>query len=730
MANHPLSGLRIAILLTATLVALPARAGGPSYLLTEAGEPYRWDNSQPILIGVDQGPLGRFSNEQANAIVDAALAEWQKVETARIQFQKGDPLGRDVTGTNLNTFLNELGNTVTPIIFDNDGRVTDALLGAGASRSAIAVGGIFGASGDGVITQGIVIINARAADGLFDPDDPAEEELTRQVVRAIGQMLGLGSTDANDELTFDGDVANNRAIPVMGITRVVGGSVSPTLDDRMTLSWLYPSDAIDSQTGIIRGKVLLPDGTTPIQGIAVVARNVEDPVNGVVSAFSGATFLNSDRNGSRDPNLRGAFEMRVPPGRYTLQIRPVRGNIGPLELVMPLPGGPKFYQATPSNDPTAATPVTVAAGGTAEVNIVANGPAAPAPQAAQEAEPNDAHFQAMRLPLSATIAGSASPTDPGQVVLDVGGGARDDVEDLYRIDVKEPSLITMQLSPQDPANLDLYLFIGVLGGAAPLQVNSNASGAGAEYLQLPVDPGVFTIGVSARDGAAGGATEYNLSVITTPLPELPLPPIPVLDRLVIGDITGTSAEARWITDRDATADSIVALPRRQLGDPRVGTTHQIALTGLAAGATNGVQNFSQAPGGRIDGFPRVFFRTADASAATGAPKVAASYLGLTTDFIGDGDAEQSTRFVALGLHNSGGNATNVRVTSLAATPGWKLALPLTEPLPVGAIGSGGTAIVVVRLLRDGTGIEPLAAVTGTVTLTGADGATQEVAIGQ
>lgn len=97
------------------------------------------------------------------------------------------------------------------MILDSDGSVTDALLGAGASLSATALGQVRLSIVTGKIVQGLIVLNGRVTDGLFDPDDLTEADLTRAAVNAIGQMLNLGTSDLNDELVFDGDVANNRS---------------------------------------------------------------------------------------------------------------------------------------------------------------------------------------------------------------------------------------------------------------------------------------------------------------------------------------------------------------------------------------------------------------------------------------------------------------------------------------------------------------------------------------
>jgi hypothetical protein len=706
-------------------------------LVTNAGVPYRFDNSGPILYRLDQGSLGRLTGEQASELARRAFALWQGVETASLTFEEGPALDLNVTGENIGRFLQDLPEDVTPVLFDHDGTITDAFFGAGASRSAVAVGGVLAATGGGQILQGIVVINGRAADGLFDPDDPDEPGLLRSVARAVGQMLNVGSSDLNDELLYDGDVTNNGLVPVMSPFVVGSGPAALTLDDRISVSTLYPSDLLAQQTGVIRGRVLLADGKTGLQGIAVVGRKVGDTTATAVSAISGSTFRTASGDGSPDPNLHGAFELRVPPGDYTVEIRPLRAAIGPLESVFPLPGGPRFYQATPSADPTKATPVTVTAGQTAEIAITAAGAPAPEPQGTNEVEPNDSPFQAPYLPLSVLLAGDASGADAGTVVLDLGRGIRDDIEDLYRIEVKERSIVTLLLTPEERVDLDLHVMAGVLGGAAPPRVSSGVTGGDAEALQLDVDPGTYTIGVSARDGATvPPRVGYTLAVTTTPLVEPAAPPIPVLQSLVVGNVTANGAEVRWTTDRDATGDVLVSLPRRQFGDATVGRSHRVTLANLTPGAQTSVIAVSQAAQAARDFLIRAFFQTAGEVAVTGPPRLAAPILGVVSDPILEGETPRESVLVLIGIPNSGGDAREVLLTTLTPSAGWKLAETITTPFAVGGIGGGGAALVAVRLLRDGTGGSgpsaplPFASVTGEGTFAGLDGTPQRFPIGR
>lgn len=762
---------RIAIFcLAAGLAPLAARAAGPGLLVTPTGKAATVDLSRGFIVTPEpsSATLGKMTNAQGVALLKASIDPLSKVSTANVKITLDDqPLDRDVTGDNIGDFLNSLPSDLNPAVFDSDGSIMDALLGDGASLAVVSLAGSFSrwVTPTGKIVQAMLILNGRMTDGLFDPDDPAQEELTRLVVSAYLQMLNVGAVDLNSELIFDGDISNNKAVPLMysrrnassgfsfisadppsfggpspanrGGTSVIGGGINLTLDDQMSLSALYPSTSFEANTGIIRGKVLLPDKSTGVQGMAVIARSTTDPLNIAVEAISGTAFHNVVGRGSVDENLRGAYEMHVPPGTYTLEFRPLREPIGPLVSIYPLPGGDQFYQTTPSPaapSPTAAppvpataTPVTVTAGQATEVNLVANGTPAPAPQTLTEvATPHFAPETAQVVPLSFKLTGKASPKDPGQIR--VGG---DKIEDLYRIVVPEPSILTMRLDPAQKVNLDLYIFAGILGGAAPNVVASaNADSTDPETLQVALNPGTYTIGVSAFDGVQTPTeTEYTLTVITTPLGDQPLAPRPVLDRLVVGNLTATSAEVSWVTDQPATGDGIVANPRQQFGDPTVAKSHKLAVTGLTAGSLNDLVAVSQVPGGRLDSLPQLFFRTASQTAGTGAAQVKAAVIGVVADTIGDGEAAQSTRLVAIAVQNSGGPATGVTLTGLAASKGWKLSQAGTDPLVVGNLGSGSTAVVVVRLLRDGTGTPPLPTVTGTVSLAGAGGAAPSFPIG-
>src|SRR5947209_11542782 len=82
-------------------IPLAAHAGGAgNYTVT--GAPFKWVSK--IVYSIDLGPLGKLSNTQAAAMVTKAVQQWSGVSTAKLSLTEGDPLDRDVTGSNLGDF--------------------------------------------------------------------------------------------------------------------------------------------------------------------------------------------------------------------------------------------------------------------------------------------------------------------------------------------------------------------------------------------------------------------------------------------------------------------------------------------------------------------------------------------------------------------------------------------------------------------------------------------------
>ena len=110
----------------------------------------------------------------------------------------------------------------------------------------------------------------------------------------------------------------------MSYFRGPNGDGSLHRDDQAWISWLYPSADFAGSTGVIRGRVLLPDGLTGLRGINVIARRVDDPKATAVSAISGYVFGGTG-GGARDPARLGEFMIPgLLPGSYTVELQPLQ----------------------------------------------------------------------------------------------------------------------------------------------------------------------------------------------------------------------------------------------------------------------------------------------------------------------------------------------------------------------------------------------------------------------
>ncbi len=142
-------------------------------------------------------------------------------------------------------------------------------------------------------------------------------------------------------------------------------------DDRSALSSLYPAPGFSQATGRITGTVLARDGTSPLTGINVIARNVARPFDAI-----------SRISGDRTQGLIGAdgtFEIAglTPGTQYVLYVDQLGagGFSTPKAILL---GPEENWNAEESGDATvddacAATRIVAVAGATQNVQIVLNG---------------------------------------------------------------------------------------------------------------------------------------------------------------------------------------------------------------------------------------------------------------------------------------------------------------------------------------------------------------------
>jgi hypothetical protein len=377
------------------LFALLARAGGPrsvagiSYFdASTTGQPLVWPNGQ-IIYYTDQGDLSPIlPNALANSLVANAFSQWTTIPTSAFSAAPGGQLAEDVNGSNIT--VNASGEITGPaditplatgtpvgVVYDSDGTVTDALLGAGAGSSSqcffnAAYGGNDNFGPLAVYQHALIVINGQCVQ-----ETSQEVEVEYRLVRVIGNIAGLDWSQANDNV-LTGNPAptpdDYAGFPVMHytdptscvpITNCYTNPYQPTVDDIAALSRLYPvtpqnqsnfpgSQVLSATTARIHGSVWFTgssgNSTQPMQGVNVVARWIDPSTNQpsrryVASSVSGFRFTGNAGNpvtglddalgnpfsdwGSTSPNMEGFFDLAglpLPNGgtaQYQLSVEPL-----------------------------------------------------------------------------------------------------------------------------------------------------------------------------------------------------------------------------------------------------------------------------------------------------------------------------------------------------------------------------------------------------------------------
>lgn len=380
--------LRLAAAATAVLAAAPpARAGGPLAVFSP-GQPYLWVNGGVgIPFHPDLGGLGPQSNAQAVAQTAAAFGAWAAVPSARATYTNAGALAVDVDETNFGPYLNPTApDGLSAIVYDEDGAIFELLFGADS--------GVLGFAGpewldtvDGTIVEGVAFMNGGS---LLGEDAFPVDEMTSVQVHEFGHYSNLAHTVVNGQVAL-GDTTGptpddtfpppatlaGRVETMYPFLFVNGGQATPHPDDVAMLSHLYPEPTFAATTAAISGRILGPNGVTPITGVNVIARNVANPYDDAVSAIS--SDFTTDY--SPDAPLVGTYTLRglTPGASYAVFVDQILEGGFSTPPRIPLPGVEEFYNAggesadAGTDDPGEFAAVAAAAGGTAGgVDVVFN----------------------------------------------------------------------------------------------------------------------------------------------------------------------------------------------------------------------------------------------------------------------------------------------------------------------------------------------------------------------
>jgi hypothetical protein len=335
-----------------------------------------------------------LDNASAVATVASSFGVWAGVPTATLSFADAGSLPVDVTAANYTAYVGHCGDGLSPIVFDADGSIIDDVFGVGASDTVLGFAAPECATYvPPVISEGLAVLNGKFIDGIDTPTNPeiSLAEFDAVFIHEFGHYLDLDHSQVGREEAFDGDPSDDGAIPTMfPILENAAAQSSPSLDDAVALSTLYPAPSFGASFGSITGRVLRSDGA-PFQGAYVIARKIDDPRITAVGVASGDRWFPANPGGPGDPDLVGRYEIDgLPPGSYTVEVEAIDpvftggSSVGPLDPPTALPGPPELWNGideagtNPPDDPAASTPLVIAAGATASgIDVVLNALACP-----------------------------------------------------------------------------------------------------------------------------------------------------------------------------------------------------------------------------------------------------------------------------------------------------------------------------------------------------------------
>jgi hypothetical protein len=684
----------------------PVWAGGPTAVAPD-GRPYAWTGAGTIPYTMDPGPLGAFSNIQASQWVADAFNAWASVEGAQLTIRPTAPHSSDVTGRNVLDVLDARPDTVSLVILDSDGSVLDELFGSESSQFLAGVGypELFD-------TRNARILQATAIISGLDSRLMRPEWFRGPLIEhELGHFLGLTHSQLNPDVARDGDPNNDALAPRMSYNEGPNAGPGLHVEDRGWIAALYPRTGAAPSTGTIRGRVLLPDGATGLQGIQVVARREGDERVTAVSGVSGYRYKGSGGEGSRDTALIGLYELPgLPPGSYRLAIEQLSDDA----FVDPgrqfLPGGRRFWRETRPlvTRSEEATLVAVTAGQTLEGRDFVLDGAAATPRTVAEIEPNPLPETAATILLPAIVNGRVGTADQALLEVEKVNGDFDAVEDFHRLVVTEPILLTATLTTANPA-LDTQLYVVRFPEDANtvfpfLEAESADRGTPPETVQTRLWPGVYFLAVSSPDEGTVANIDYQLTVLATPAPEAETVAVdpPRITFATVSHLTQTSLRVRVQTDREANAVLLVERPQREFGDPALTREHTLAVTGLARRTGYFLDLTTYLPSGESDALPRLLVFTPTVNNGS-TPRL---FAGLSSARALD-QGNREFLVVASVLNVGDAAAANVRVTRLALPEGWRYIGPPPVPLELGAIGSDASALLLARVEKTSESAAPL-----------------------
>lgn len=291
------------------LAPFNVRAGGP-ISISPSGVPSTWE--MPISVHPESGTCASFSNADMVDKLTTDLSQWEDIPGITLQYDIiPDALGVDVTVDNYTDYLvltsSDPGLTdgLNPVIFDDNGAITDDVFGHNMKFNVLGFAGpdAFADADYLTISGGQGVFNCRCLAGNAAGDCPgnvvfSEDDLDFTMTHELGHMTGLDHSAVNEDLADNCDVdmvGDCNDVPTMyPISEDPADQISITRDDEVAMLTLYGLAYLESNYVTVTGTVLDADDN-PLR-CADVQAQTDDPAD-TISIISGIFAPNVDLNG-------------------------------------------------------------------------------------------------------------------------------------------------------------------------------------------------------------------------------------------------------------------------------------------------------------------------------------------------------------------------------------------------------------------------------------------------
>ncbi len=376
------------------MTAASAFAAGP-LILFDAPTPTPY--AYPGLVGVytDNDPMfsltGPVTGADQDARVADASASWSGVPTSSLNMGViGDfaSIGLpDIDLSNFNLVIGTDNGGGYHIIYDHDGSIVANLAGPGVLGFSSPE---FANAGTPDLTESYAVLNG----ATVGPGDTQGLWWQGVTTHEMGHGINLAHVQVNGAIGFFGDDIGpagcappygggpllsefETMYPFLDPSYLTGSGVEQgtidQLDDRSSVSDVYPGAGWPSNFGTIAGVIFRSDGVTPVTGVNVMVRNLADPFGDCMSHVSG-----DFTQGQLGPDGRYTFNGLTPGQTYLLYIDQIVAGGFSTPPANPFPGPEEWYNGVnESGDPSIDDKcdyvgLTVANNQTINANVIAN----------------------------------------------------------------------------------------------------------------------------------------------------------------------------------------------------------------------------------------------------------------------------------------------------------------------------------------------------------------------